>query len=161
MRASVPLASVMIQTLSAPVTIDPSDSPIPIFIVAAIAAVFRSTREIVLSPQLGTHRLPKSATRPEHGSLPTVIVVTALDFGSSRDTVFFGSLETHAVALTGSMASQSGLPGTSYMASGLRRSIGILTPGALTPGFGGRAAVCRNAARASSTNATSLLMSAA
>src|SRR5215471_682788 len=113
MRARVPFASVTIQTLSAPATIEPSDSPIPIFIVAAIAALFRSTREIVLSPQLGTHRLPKSAARPEHGCLPTVIVVTAFDAGSSRDTVFFGSLDTQVMLLTGSIASQSGWPGTS------------------------------------------------
>src|SRR5262245_24004156 len=119
MRASVPFLSVTIQTLSAPVTIDPSDSPTPAFNVAAVDVLFRSTREIVWSPQLGTQRLPKSAARPEHGSLPTAIVVAAFDFGSSRDTLFFGSFETHVKLLTGSMASQSGLPPNSYMASGL------------------------------------------
>src|SRR5262249_56382613 len=108
MRASVPFASVMIQMLSAPATIEPSDSPILLFMVAVTAPLFRSTREIVLSPQLGTHRLPKSAASPEHGSLPTVVVVTAFDFGSSRDTVFFGSFDTQTMVLTVSMASQSG-----------------------------------------------------
>src|SRR5262245_61814773 len=143
MRASVPFLSVMIQTLSAPVTIDPSDSPTPTFSVVAIDLLVRSTRAIVCSPQLGTHRLPNSAARPEQGSLPTAIVVTAFDFGSSRDTVFFGSLETHVTLLTGSMASQSGLPGTSYTASGLRRSMAIFTPGVFTPGFGGLGVACR------------------
>src|SRR5262245_59491164 len=112
MRASVPLSSVTIHTLSAPVTIEPSDWPMPVRIVALTAVVSRSTREAVLSPQFGTQRLPKSAARPEHGALPTAIVVTAFDAGSSLETVSFGSFETHAWLLTWSMASQSGEPGT-------------------------------------------------
>src|SRR6185295_18124526 len=104
MRASVPLASVTIRTLSAPATIEPSESPIPMRIVLVTADVFRSTRAIVLSPQLGTHRLPKSAARPEQGSLPVVTVATAFDAGSSRDTVSFGSFDTHVNLFTGSTA---------------------------------------------------------
>ena len=62
------------------------------------------------SPQLGTQRLPNPAARPEQGFLPTVNVVAALLFGSSRDTAFFGEFDTHTSLST---AIQSGAPGTS------------------------------------------------
>src|SRR5476649_2762404 len=88
MRASVPFASVTIQMLPPPATIDPSELPIGTVIVAAIAPVFRSTREIVWSPQLGTHRLPNAVASPEHGRLPTgTTAVNVLVFGFSRVTL--------------------------------------------------------------------------
>ena len=51
-------------------------------------------------------------------------------------TVFFGSLETQTDS---SMAIQSGAPGTSNTASGFSAVIDTRTPGAFTPGLGGRA----------------------
>src|SRR4029079_8464676 len=109
-RASVPLVSVINQTLPAPAAIPPSLSPIVVGSVAVTVPVFRSTRDIVDSPQLGTHRVPKPAASPEHGALPTLIrPTTALARGSMRVTEFAGSFETHT---SSSMASQSGAPGT-------------------------------------------------
>src|SRR3954463_8502883 len=140
MRASVPFASVMIHTLPAPVTIDPSLFAIGEGNVAFTAPLFRSTRAIVLSPQFGTHRLPNPVARPEHGPLPIgITAATVLVFGSKRATLSFGRFETHTDSST---AIQSGDPGYGNTASGFSRSIGIFTPGVLTPGFGARAG-CR------------------
>src|SRR5689334_14505027 len=61
---------------------------------------------------------------------------TLFFLGSRRATVFFGEFDTHTAWST---TIQSGAPGTSKMASGLRRSIGILMPGGFTPGRGARA----------------------
>src|SRR3982751_328939 len=142
MRASVPFASVMIQTLPAPTTIDPSLLAIADGNVAVTAPLFRSTRAIDLSPQFGTQRLPNPAARPEHGPLPTATVAaTGLVFGSKRATLSFGRFDTQTDSST---AIQSGEPGYGNTASGLSRSIGILTPGVFTPGFGMRV-VCRTA----------------
>ena len=121
----------MIQTLPAPAAIEPSEFPIVVLIVAVTSPVFRSTREIVWSPQLGTHTLPNPAARPEQGlarrrSWPTTVFV----LGSRRDTLSFGLFETHTCS---SIASQSGVPGTRNTASGFRRSIGILHAGRLDP----------------------------
>src|SRR6266487_3973094 len=150
MRASVPLSSVITHTLSAPMTMDPSEFATPVRSVAVIAPVLRSRREMVWSPQFGTHRLPNPAARPEHGFFPAVTVVfTVFDAGSSCETLSRGSFDTQAVWAIGSIASQSGLPGTGYTASGFSRSMGILTPGALTPGFGGCCTITNaNAAKA-------------
>src|SRR5262245_9033263 len=139
MRRSVPLASAMIQTLPAPVATDPSELPMVVFIVALTVPVFRSICDSVWSPQFGTHRLPNPVASPEHGRLPdprSMVAATLLDLGSNRETESFGLFETHADS---SMANQSGLPPTSKTASGLRRSMGIFTPGAFTPGRGGGA----------------------
>src|SRR5438552_9369540 len=124
----------MIHTLPAPVAIEPSLFAMPVRMVAAIAPLFRSTRAMVLSPQFGTHRLPNPTANPEQGPFPTGM--TAADvfvFGSKRATLSFGRFETHTDSST---AIQSGAPGYGNTASGLRRSIGILTPGVFTPGFG-------------------------
>src|SRR3954454_14199124 len=84
MRASVPFLSVIIHTLPAPVAIPPSVSPIAIGKVAVTLSVLRSTRERVLSPQFGTHRLPNPIVRPEHGLLPTGMTASTLSvFASS------------------------------------------------------------------------------
>src|SRR5437764_12028402 len=99
----------MIQTLSAPATIEPSLFPIVDGKVAVTAPLFKSTRAIVLSPQFGTHRLPNAVARPEHGPLPTgITAATVFVFGSIRATVSFGRLETHTDSST---AIQSGDPG--------------------------------------------------
>src|SRR5687767_10397767 len=96
MRASVPFASVIIQTLPAPVARPPSLLPIVSGSVAVTFPVLRSILETLGSPQFGTHRLPKPAANPEHGFLPTAIVSTILlAFGSIRVTVCFGEFETH------------------------------------------------------------------
>ena len=105
--------------------------------VACVAPSFRSSLVSVESPQFGTQTLPKPAASPEHGSLPTVNVVTALPDGSSRETVPFGEFETQTSLST---AIQSGAPGTWYTASGVNFVIGILTPGVVTPGRFGRGA---------------------
>ena len=111
MRASVPFASVIIQTLPAPIAMPPSLLPIVSGSVAVTLPVFRSMREMLGSPQLGTQTEPNPAARPEHGFLPTVIVSTiVLASGSMRVTVCFGEFETQTCS---SMASQSGTPGMS------------------------------------------------
>ena len=46
--------------------------------VAVTLPVFKSTRDSVWSPQLGTQRLPNAAARPEHGRLPTGIVAATV-----------------------------------------------------------------------------------
>src|SRR6266700_1684983 len=134
MRASVPLLSVTIQMLPAPAAMEPSVLPMAQGMVAVTLPVLRSTRESVWSPQLGTQRLPNPAARPEHGRFPTSIVpAAALVFGFSRTTLSRGLFE---IQMSSSTAIQSGAPGTAKIASGCRRSIGILTPGVLTPGLG-------------------------
>src|SRR4051794_16387754 len=121
--------------LPAPATIDPSGLPIVVLIVAFTSPLFRSTRVIVLSPQCGTQSVPNAAARPEQGRAPVAIVAaTVFVFGSKRATVPFGAFETHTDSST---AIQSGEPAYGNTASGLRRSIGILTPGVFTPGRGG------------------------
>ena len=97
--------------------------------------VFKSTRDSVLSPQFGTHRLSNPMASPEHGALPTVTVSTTLFvLGSMRATLFFGLLEIQTASPT---TIQSGVPGTSNTVSGFSAAIGILTPGVLTPGLAG------------------------
>src|SRR4029450_10224642 len=111
----------MIQTLPAPVAIAPSELPIGIAMVAVTALVARSMREIVLSPQLGTHTLPKPVVNPQQGRLPaprSIVAATMLVFGSNRETLSFGLFDTHAAA---SMGSQSGVPPTPNTAAGVRR----------------------------------------
>src|SRR2546423_1374354 len=99
------------QTLDAPTATPPSLLPIVVAIDAVTAFVLRSTRASVLSRQFGTQRLPNPTASPEQGRLPVVIVATTtLVFGSSRLTVSFGALDTQACS---SIASQSGVPGTS------------------------------------------------
>src|SRR5258708_8973958 len=145
MRASVPLASVIIHTLPAPVARPPSVLPVPNGTVAVTLPVFRSTRESVWSPQFGTHRLSKPIASPEHGLLPTVTVsAVLLVFGSRRATLFFGLFETHTDSPT---AIQSGAPGTSKTASGLSEAIGICTPGVFTPVLTGFASSAYRATR--------------
>jgi hypothetical protein len=83
---------------------------------------------------LGTQRLPKPAARPEQGLFPTgIVAATVLLLTLSRATVSFGLFE---IQTSSSMAIQSGEPGYGKTASGCSRSIGIFTPGVLTPGFG-------------------------
>jgi hypothetical protein len=87
----------MSQTLPAPVAMPPSESPIVMGIVAVIAPLLTSTRMSVLSPQLGTQRLPKPAARPEQGRLPlpsATVAATLLDAASKRETLSLGSFET-------------------------------------------------------------------
>src|SRR5262245_29815457 len=135
--ARVPFLSVTSQMLPAPAAKPPSESAIPIGIVAVTFPSLRSTRASVLSPQMGIHKLPKPVARPEQGLFPTVIVpITLLDFGSILATVFFGELETQTDS---SVAIQSGAPGTSNTASGFSAVIAIRTPGSFTPGLGARA----------------------
>ena len=66
--------------------------------VAETAPVFRSIREIVLSPQLGTQRLPKPVARPEQGRFcprrVSMVAATLLVLGSNRDTLSLGLFET-------------------------------------------------------------------
>src|SRR5262245_55308927 len=139
MRDRVPFASVIIQTLPAPVVRPPSSFPIVSFSVAEILPVPRSRRETLGSPQLGTQRLPKPAARPEQGALPTGIVATiALAFGSIRVTLFFCSFETQTCS---SIAIQSGMPGMLKTCSGFKRSMGIRTDRSFTPGRLGGAGV--------------------
>src|SRR5437773_2526037 len=64
------------------------------------------------------------------------MAITLLDFGSSLATVFFGKWETQTDS---SIAIQSGAPDTSNTVSALSSVIAIRTPGAFTPGLGGRA----------------------
>src|SRR5947207_16006429 len=71
-----------------------------------------------------------------------MVAATVLVRGSRRATVSFGALE---IQTSSSTAIQSGMPGTGKTASGVSRSMGILTPGALTPGLGGGGGVCRRA----------------
>src|SRR5689334_16222630 len=114
----------MIHTLPAPVAIEPSLFAMPVWIVAAIAWLFRSTRAMVLSPQFGPHRLPTPAASPEQGPFPTAMTAaTVFVFGSRRAMLSLGRLETQTDSST---AIQSGEPGYGNTASGLRRSIGIL-----------------------------------
>ena len=61
--------------------------------------------------------------------------------GFSLATLSFGLFE---IQTSSSTAIQSGEPGTGKTASGCRRSIGIFTPGVLTPGLGA-GGVCRSA----------------
>src|SRR3954470_14741126 len=77
-RASVPCASVISQMLPAPATIDPSELPIVVLIVAFTSPLFRSTRVIVLSPQCGTQSVPNAAARPEQGRAPVAIVAATV-----------------------------------------------------------------------------------
>src|SRR5580704_14382979 len=133
MRASVPSLSVSIQTLSGLVARPPSESAIPIGTVAVILLVLRSTRERLWSPQFGTQRLSKPIASPEQGAWPTVMVsTTLLDFGSIRTTLFLGLFEIQTESPT---TIQSGAPGTSNSASGLRAAIGIFVSCVLTPGL--------------------------
>src|SRR5437763_16152075 len=91
----------MIQMLPAPAAIEPSLLAMVDRIAGVTAPVARSTRAIVLSPQLGTHRLPNATASPEHGSAPTAsVAATVLAFGSSRATEFFGRFETHTDSST-------------------------------------------------------------
>src|ERR1035438_3356757 len=78
MRESFPALSVTSQTASSEVAMPPSLSPGPMGMVAETEFVFISTREIVLSSQLGDQMLPKPAARPEQGSLPTALVAALL-----------------------------------------------------------------------------------
>src|SRR5438093_10036882 len=71
-----------------------------------------------------------------------MVATTVLALGSRRATVSFGALEIHTSSST---AIQSGLPGTGKTASGFSRSMGILTPGDLTPGLVAGGGVCRRA----------------
>src|SRR5439155_24851485 len=104
-RASVPLASVMGQLLPAPATIDPSELPIVVPIVAVTAPVLISTRDSVLWPQFGTQTLPNATARPEEGRLPVAMgVPIVFVFGSSFARLSFGAFDTHAAS---SIASQS------------------------------------------------------
>src|SRR5262249_24652852 len=120
--------------LPAPAAIEPSELPIVVLIVALISPVFRSSRVMVLSPQSGTQSVANAAVSPEHGRLPVAIVAaTVFALGSKRATVPFGAFETQTDSST---AIQSGAPAYWNTASGLRRSIGIRTPGVLTPGRG-------------------------
>src|SRR5258706_10087633 len=99
----------MIQMLPAPAAIEPSLLATPVWMTADTAPVFTSTRAIVLSPQLGTHRLPNPTASPEQGPLPTAIVAaTVLDLGSSRSTLSLGRFDTQTDSST---AIQSGDPG--------------------------------------------------
>ena len=85
MRESFSALSVTSQTASSEAAMPPSLSPGPMGIVAETEFVFMSMRETVLSLQLGDQMLPKPAARPEHGSLPTVMVaVIVLVFKSNR-----------------------------------------------------------------------------
>src|SRR5438874_315508 len=96
---------------------------LPTGIVSTTRLVCGSTRVTVLLSVLVT----------QTASSPTAMVATTvLALGSRRATVFFGALEIHTSSST---AIQSGLPGTGKTASGVSRSIGILTPGDLTPGL--------------------------
>src|SRR5260370_8487353 len=97
---------------------------------AVTVLVLRSTRETVLSPQLGTQRLPNPMARPEQGLLPTVTVsATLLVPGSSLETLFLGLLEIQTAS---PMTCQSGEPPSSKMTSGLSKPTRIFTPAALT-----------------------------
>src|SRR5262249_11438472 len=58
---------------------------------------------------------------------------------SNRATLSFGRFDTHTDSST---AIQSGEPGYGKTASGLSRSIGILTPDVFTPGRGALAGGC-------------------
>src|SRR5262245_14414381 len=81
----IPLPSVSIHTLSVLVASPPSLLAGPYGSVAMTRLDWTSTRDSVLSMQLGTQMLPKPAARPEHGRLPTSIAATTvLVFTSSR-----------------------------------------------------------------------------
>src|SRR5580658_1970653 len=85
MRVRMPLVSVRYQILSSLAAMQPSVSAGPRGMVATTLLVATSTRESVLSPQLGTQILPNAAASPAHGSLPTgTTAATLLVFGSSR-----------------------------------------------------------------------------
>ena len=59
---------------------------------------------------------------------------TTFVLGSRRAMLSFGRFDTQTDS---SIASQSGYPGYGKTESGFSRSMGILTPGVLTPGLGG------------------------
>src|SRR4029450_11512828 len=116
-RVSTPFLSVNIQTESVLVAMPPSLSAGPHGRVATTLLVFVSMRDRVLSPQLGTQILPKPATRPEHGCLPTsTTAATVLVFTSRRCTVFFGLLGTQTESSVSTC--QSGVPSTGKTAIG-------------------------------------------
>ena len=111
-RASVPLASVIIQTLPAPATIDPSELP--------IVGLDRGRRPRRSSRSTREHRLVAAVRHPQaaeaggeagagrladgdRGRRPVFVL------GSMRDTLSFGLFETQTCS---SIASQSGVPGT-------------------------------------------------
>src|SRR5262249_51385851 len=83
-RERTPFLSVNIQTLSVVVAMPPSLLAGPSGRVATTLLVLMSTRESVLSPQLGTQMLPKPATKPEHGRFPTSIAATTVFVFASR-----------------------------------------------------------------------------
>ena len=96
-----------------------------------------STREMVLSPQFGTHTLPKPAASPEHGRFPTVTAAaTAFVLTSNRCTEFFGPFDTQIASSV--TTCQSGVPSTGNTASGWISLMSRFTPGVETPGGGGR-----------------------
>src|SRR5213075_314885 len=100
-RASVPLASVSIQMLPAPATMEPSEPAMVVWMVAVMVPVLRSTRDSVWSPQLGTQRLPKAAARPEHGREPTgIVAATVLVVALSLATLSFGLFEIQTSSST-------------------------------------------------------------
>src|SRR5215472_13059902 len=83
-RESTPFASVTSHTASGLAAIPPSLCDGGIGSVAVTWLVLTSIRESVLSPQFGTHTLPKPAASPEQGRLPTAIAATTVFvFGSS------------------------------------------------------------------------------
>src|SRR6202046_5543061 len=137
MRDKTPLASVTIHTASGLAAMPPSLCEGVAAMVAVTSFVLMSTRETVLSPQLGTQMLPKPAARPEHGRRPTVIAAsTLLVLGSSRWMVFLGPFETQTASAV--ITCQSGVPSTGKTASGVMAVISRFTPGVETPGLGGR-----------------------
>src|ERR1700733_14532037 len=117
MRTSVPLLSVRYQMLSSLAAMAPSVSARPSGLVAITLLVATSTRESVLSPQLGTQMLPNAAAKPAHGSFPTgTTVATLFVLGSSRTMEFRGLFPIQTES--GRTVTQSGDPSTGNTASG-------------------------------------------
>src|SRR5438552_3080111 len=105
----MPVLSVSIHTLSALVASPPSLCAGPYGHVATTLFLLMSTRESVLSVQLGAQMLPKPAARPEHGRFPTSIVAaTVFVFTSSLWIVFLGPFATQTESSV--RTCQSGVP---------------------------------------------------
>src|SRR5215467_8187700 len=90
----MPFRSEASQTLPAPAATQPSESAGETAIIASMLPVCRLARTSLWSPQLGIHKLEKSAARPEHGSCTATDKPTVLLPASSRLTRFKLAMET-------------------------------------------------------------------
>src|SRR5580698_1770715 len=139
MRESVVLLSVKAQILSALAAIDGATLPVPTGNFLVTLPVLVSTRESVLSPQVGTQRLVKAEMPPPHGLLiPAMGSVSLFALASILSRTSFSEL-----GMSGESAKMIHGGATENSASAFRLAYGICTPGVLIPSLGsaGEAAV--------------------